>query len=69
MKNIHIIIKSSLALVVLLYEQKSYPFIKPFFFKKMVIEMLLDNDIQLFFCSNDFKFSKRNKCNYVHYWI
>ncbi len=24
----------------------------------MVIEMLLNNDIQLFFCSNDFKFSK-----------
>jgi hypothetical protein len=25
--------------------------------------------IQLFFCSNDFKLSKGNKCNYVHYWI
>jgi len=24
----------------------------------MVIEMLLNNDIQLFFCSNDFKLSK-----------
>jgi hypothetical protein len=35
----------------------------------MVIEMLLNNDIQLFFCSNDFKLSKGNKCNYVHYWI
>jgi len=34
----------------------------------MVIEMLLNNDIQLFFCSNDFKLSKGNKCNYVHYW-
>jgi hypothetical protein len=34
----------------------------------MVIEMLLNDDIQLFFCSNDFKFSKGNKCNYVHYW-
>jgi hypothetical protein len=33
----------------------------------MVIEMLLNNDIQLFICSNDFKLSKRNKCNYVHY--
>jgi hypothetical protein len=22
-----------------------------------------------FFCSNDFKLSKGNKCNYVHYWI
>jgi hypothetical protein len=35
----------------------------------MVIEMLLNNDIQLFFCSNEFKLSKGNKCNYVHYWI
>jgi hypothetical protein len=35
----------------------------------MVIEMLLNNDIQLFFCSNDFKLSKGYKCNYVHYWI
>jgi hypothetical protein len=33
----------------------------------MVIEMLFNNDIQLFFCTNDFKLSKRNKCNYVHY--
>jgi len=38
-----------------------------FFPKKMVIEMLLNNDIQLFFCSNDFKLSKGNKCNYIHY--
>jgi hypothetical protein len=30
----------------------------------MVIEMLLNNDIQLFF-SNDFKLSKGNKYNYV----
>ncbi len=29
----------------------------------MVIEMLLNNDIQLFFCSNDYKLSKGNKCN------
>ncbi len=35
----------------------------------MVIKMLLNNDIQLFFCSNDFKLSKGNKCNYVHYRI
>jgi len=28
----------------------------------MIIEMLLNNDVQLFFCSNDFKLSKRNKC-------
>jgi hypothetical protein len=34
----------------------------------MVIEMLLNNDIQLFFYSNDFKLSKGNKLNYVHYW-
>jgi hypothetical protein len=33
----------------------------------MVIEMLLNNDIQFFFGSNDFKLSKENKCNYVHY--
>jgi hypothetical protein len=33
----------------------------------MVIKMLLNNDIQLFFCSNDLKLSKGNKCNYVHY--
>jgi hypothetical protein len=35
----------------------------------MVIEMLLNNDIQLFFYSNDFKLSKGNKCNYVHYYL
>jgi hypothetical protein len=35
----------------------------------MVIEMLLNDDIQLFFGSNDFKLSKGNKCNYVHYWF
>jgi hypothetical protein len=32
----------------------------------MAIEMLLNNDIQFFFCSNDFTLSKENKCNYVH---
>jgi len=32
----------------------------------MVIEMLFNNDIHI--CSNDFTFSKGNKCNYVHYW-
>jgi len=32
----------------------------------MVIEILLNNDI-LKICSNDFTFSKGNKCNYVHY--
>jgi hypothetical protein len=35
----------------------------------MVIEMLLNNDIQLFFCLNDFTLSKGNECNHVHYWI
>jgi hypothetical protein len=30
--------------------------------------MLLNDDIQLFFCSNDFKISKENKYNDVHYW-
>jgi len=29
--------------------------------------MLLNNDIQLFFCSNDFKISKKYIYNYVHY--
>ncbi len=33
----------------------------------MVIEMLLNSDIQIFLCSNDFTLSKENKCNYVHY--
>jgi hypothetical protein len=33
----------------------------------MVIEMLMNNDIQFFFCSNDFKLSKGNKFNCVHY--
>ncbi len=51
----------------LLYEQKSYPFIIKKKIKRMVIEMLLNNDIQFFICSNDFKISNKNKCNYVHY--
>jgi hypothetical protein len=33
----------------------------------MAIEMLLNDDIQHFFFPNDFKLSKENKCNYVHY--
>ncbi len=33
----------------------------------MVIAMLLNNDIQFFFCSNDFTLSKGNKFNYLHY--
>jgi hypothetical protein len=48
------------------YISKNNPFIKRFF-KKMVIEMLLNNDIQIYFCSNVFTLSKGNKCNYVHY--
>jgi hypothetical protein len=35
----------------------------------MVIEMLVNDAIQIFFCSNDFKLSKGNKCDYVHYWF
>jgi hypothetical protein len=32
----------------------------------MVIEMLLNNDIQIFFCSNDFKFQKEiNVITYI----
>jgi len=46
---------------------KKYPFIKLFFSKRLFIEMLFTNDIQLFFCSNDSKLSKGDKCNYVHY--
>jgi hypothetical protein len=34
MKNSHIIIKSSLTYVILLYSQKSYPFIQPFVFSR-----------------------------------
>jgi hypothetical protein len=34
----------------------------------MVTKMLLNNNIQFYFCSNDLKFSKGNKCNHVHYW-
>jgi hypothetical protein len=29
--------------------------------------MLWNNDIQYFFCSNDFTLSIGNKCNNVHY--
>jgi hypothetical protein len=35
----------------------------------MVTEMLLNNDIQLSFCSSDVKLLKENKCNYGHCWI
>jgi hypothetical protein len=34
----------------------------------MVIEMLLNDDIQFIFYSNDFKLSTWNKFNYVRYW-
>ncbi len=37
------------------------------FFKTMVIEMLLNNNIQLYFCSNDFRFSK--EINVIMYII
>jgi hypothetical protein len=33
----------------------------------MVIEMLLNSDIQKKIYSNDFTFSNRNTCNYIHY--
>jgi hypothetical protein len=29
--------------------------------------MLLNNETQFFFWSNDFTLSEGNKCNYVHY--
>jgi hypothetical protein len=29
--------------------------------------MLLNNDIQIIFCLNDFTISKEKNCNYVHY--
>jgi hypothetical protein len=46
---------------------KKNPFIKLFLFKRMVIEMLLNNDIQLFFCSNDLNSQK--KINVLMYII
>jgi hypothetical protein len=64
MKNSHIRIESNLTKVILLYFKN--PFIKNKF-NIMIIEILLNDDIQLFFCSNDFKLSKGNNCNYVHY--
>ncbi len=67
MKNSLIIIESNLTYEILLYEQKSYPFIKLFFFKIMVIEILWNNDIQLLFCSNILKFKK--EINIITYII
>jgi len=65
MKNSPKIVESSLTYVILLYYQKSYPFIKHFlFFKRMLIEMLLNSDIQKKNYSNYFTLSKGNKCNY-----
>jgi hypothetical protein len=29
--------------------------------------MLLNSDIQIYFCSNDFTLSQGSKCNHVHY--
>jgi hypothetical protein len=65
MKNTYIIIESSFTYVVLLYQQKN-SFIKKKF-KRMVIEMLFNGDIQLFYLQMNLKFTKGNKCNYVHY--
>ncbi len=31
--------------------------------------MLLNSDIKKKHCSNDFTLSKRNRSNYIHYWI
>jgi hypothetical protein len=33
----------------------------------MIIEMILNNDIQKKYFSNDFTLSRGNKCNYVYY--
>jgi hypothetical protein len=56
-KNSHIIIKNCLTHVVLFILTKN-PFIKRKF-KKMVIEMLLNDDIQVFFWFKWFKTFKR----------
>ncbi len=50
-----------------MYEQKNYPFIKLFFFKRMIIEMLLNNDIQLFFVQMILNFQK--EINVIMYII
>ncbi len=34
----------------------------------MFIEMLLNDDIPKKICLNDFRFSRWNKCDCVHYW-
>jgi hypothetical protein len=60
MKNSHIIIENSLTL-------KIYPFIKKKISKRMVIEMLLNNDIQLFFVQMVLKFQKET--NVIMYII
>ncbi len=67
MKNNHIIIESSLTQVVLLYQQKNYPFIDLFKNKIKITKMLLNNDIQFFFVQMILKLAKGNKCNYVYY--
>jgi hypothetical protein len=58
MKNSHIIFENILTWVVLLYQQKTYPFIKLFFFKRIVIKTLLNNDIQFFFLQMILNFQK-----------
>jgi hypothetical protein len=67
MKNIHIIIENNLAYVVL-YQQKNYSFFKKNS-KRMVIEMLLNNDIQIFFGSNDLNFQKKEVIMYINFLI
>jgi len=67
MKNSYIIVESNLARVILLYQQKIYPLINFFLFKWMVIEMLLNNHIQLFFVQMILNFQK--EINVIMYII
>jgi hypothetical protein len=63
MKSNLIIIESNL--IILLYSQKSYPFI---YFRKQISLKCYWIVIFIYFCSNDLTHSKGNKFNYVHYW-
>jgi len=54
MKNSHVIIKSSLTYIGNIILTKKIHLLNFFSLKRMVIEMLLNNDIQIFFCSNEF---------------
>ncbi len=49
------------------YISKNLIYLFTFFFKRMVIEMLLNNDIEKTNCSNDFTLPNGNKYNYVQY--